>query len=103
MPCIGVVAPSQRPRLLDPSCNWICDRGIPMWNDAEQAFCKPYKPFATIGALHLAGPAKRQRYTIRRTEGGCFETFLVRGASPTNPVHAAPAAAGDDGRPCASG
>ena len=46
-------------RLLDPRCNWICDRGVPMWNDAEGAFCKPYPPFAAIGAL-LDSPAGRQ-------------------------------------------
>lgn len=75
-----------RARLLDPRCNWICDRGIPMWNDAEGAFCKPHPPFAAIGALHLAGPAKRTRYTVRRTGGGSFETCIVRGSSPSTPV-----------------
>ena len=77
---------ASRAKLLDPRCNWICDRGIPMWNDAEGAFCKPYPPFASIGALHLAGPAKRACYTVRRTGGGSFETCIVRGASPSNPV-----------------
>ncbi|MFT8247076.1 hypothetical protein [Roseomonas sp. BN140053] len=73
-------------RFLDPRCNWICDRGIPMWNDASQAFCKPYAPFEPIGALHLAGPAKRSLYTIRRTGGGAFSTYLLRGAAPSAPA-----------------
>lgn len=83
--------------LLDPGCNWICDRGIPMWNDAAGAFCKPYAPYEPIGALHLAGPAKRTMYDVARTGGGSFRTFIVRGASPaaavTTPVLDALAAA----------
>ena len=71
---------------LEPGCNWICDRGVPMWNDALEAFCKPYAPFEPIGALHLAGPAKRSRYVIERTGGGSFETLIVRGACPARPV-----------------
>ena len=91
---------SPQAALLDPSNNWICDRGVPMWNDEAAAFCKPYAPFDTIGALHLAGPAKHTRYNVRRTGGGSFESFLVRGASPDTPslsclqgVSAAPQAA----------
>ncbi len=76
--------------LLDPTCNWICDRGVPMWNDEAAAFCKPYAPHAPIGALHLAGPAKRQVYSIRRTGGGTFQTCLVQGASPSHPVDGSP-------------
>ena len=75
---------------LDPACNWICDRGVPMWNDALGAFCKPYAPYAPIGAMHLAGPAKREVYTIRRTEGGEFRTCLLHGASPSRPVLGSP-------------
>jgi hypothetical protein len=75
---------------LDPRCNWICDRGIPMWNDAAGAFCKPSAPFEPIGAMHLAGPAKRTRYTIARSSGGSFLTYLLQGASPTNPVTSGP-------------
>ena len=75
---------------LDPGCNWICDRGPPMWNDAEGHFCKPYPPFEAIGVLHLAGVAKWRSYRIRRTGGGVFETFLVHGASPIHPVTVCP-------------
>ena len=71
-------------RFLPPRYNWICDRGIPMWNDAAGAFCEPSAPFRPIGALHLAGPAKVSRYVIRRTGGGSFETCLVWGAGPAN-------------------
>ncbi len=76
--------------LLDPGCNWICDRGVPMWNDAQGAFCKPYAPHEPNGALHLAGPAKRTVYTIHRTGGGQFRTMLVHGASPGAPVLVSP-------------
>ena len=79
--------------VLDPGHNWICDRGIPMWNDARQAFCKPYAPYAPIGALHLAGPAKTTPYVIKRTQGGCFKTFITHGASPESPILHAPLAA----------
>ena len=72
--------------LLPPPFNWICDRGIPMWNDDAAAFCEPRAPFAAIGALHLAGPAKRQSYRVRRTRGGSFATCLVQGASPACPA-----------------
>ncbi len=79
--------------LLPPRFNWICDRGVPMWSDAAQAFCEPRTPYAVIGALHLAGPAKRQVYAIRRTGGGRFSTCLVHGASPEAPLPS-PLAAG---------
>ena len=71
---------------LDPACNWICDRGIPMWSDASAAFCRPRAPFEPIGAMHLAGPAKRTVYDIKRTGGGSFRTYLLSGASPDSPV-----------------
>jgi hypothetical protein len=72
--------------LLPPRFNWICDRGIPMWNDEAAAFCEPVAPFTPIGALHLAGPAKRTAYHIRRTGGGAFSTCLLYGASPEQPL-----------------
>jgi hypothetical protein len=75
-----------RTTLLNPSCNWIVDRGVPMWNDASGAFCKPYPPYDPIRALHLAGPAKRRSYVVRRTGGGSFNTRVVPGASPLRPV-----------------
>ena len=76
--------------LLDPSCNWICERGAPMWNDVDGAYCKPYAPYERIGAVHLAGPGKHKEFLIRRTGGGEFTTFLVRGTGPDNPVHTRP-------------
>ena len=72
--------------LLDPGCNWICERGVPMWNDEEGAFCRPYAPYSRIGALHLAGPGKRTAYDVRRTGGGSFKTMIFRGASPQAPI-----------------
>ena len=68
--------------ILPATCNWICDRGIPMWSDTAQAFCEPVAPFAPIGVLHLAGPAKRTEYDIRRTAGGSFRTRILHGAAP---------------------
>ncbi len=76
--------------VLAPENNWICDRGVPMWNDGSQAFCKPYAPFDTIGALHLAGPAKARPYTIRRTGGGTFTSYITRGAGPARLVMKGP-------------
>ena len=78
----AIHAAAGRPALLDPACNWICERGPPMWNDREQAFCRPYPPFDRIDALHLAGPGKRTAYMIRRTGGGSFVTMVRRGTSP---------------------
>ncbi len=72
--------------LLPPRFNWICDRGIPMWNDQANAFCEPRPPYAPIGALHLAGPAKRAVYRVVRTGGGVFTTCLLQGASPSAPA-----------------
>ena len=72
--------------LLPPRFNWICDRGVPMWNDTADAFCEPQAPYATIGALHLAGPAKGRVYRIHRTGGASFTTCLVHGASPATPA-----------------
>ncbi len=73
-------------RLLDPTCNWICDRGVPMWNDDIGAYCKPYPPYERISALHLAGPAKYKTSLVRRTGGGSFTSFILRGTSPEHPV-----------------
>lgn len=73
-------------RLLDPGCNWIVERGAPMWNDALGMYCKPYAPYAPIPTLHLAGPAKRRVFTVRRTGGGSFTSFILRGTSPDSPV-----------------
>ncbi len=72
--------------ILPPPNNWICDRGIPMWNDGAQAFCEPRAPYRPLGALHLAGPAKRRAYRIRRTAGGFFQTCVLWGASPARPA-----------------
>lgn len=78
--------PPLQTTFLNPSHNWICDRGIPMWNDDAQAFCKPYPPHTPIGALHLAGPAKRTKYNIKRTHGQTFSTYILPGATPATPV-----------------
>ena len=72
--------------LLEPWANWICDRGVPMWNDEARAFCEPRAPWRTISALHLAGPGKRETYRIHRTGGGSFLTRLLPGASPETPI-----------------
>jgi hypothetical protein len=71
---------------LDPTCNWIVDRGVPMWNDDVGAFCKPYAPYEPIGAVHLAGPGKRRVYKVRRTRGGSFATRILPSASPERPA-----------------
>lgn len=68
--------------VLEPWANWICDRGVPMWNDATRQFCEPRAPFRAISALHLAGPGKFNTYAVRRTEGGSFQTMILPGASP---------------------
>jgi hypothetical protein len=81
----GLGRPRLPTRILPPGNNWICDRGIPMWNDDTGRFCMPRAPYETIGAMHLAGPAKRTRYRVRRTGGGGFDTYLIPGASPTEP------------------
>ena len=74
--------PEVETAILPASCNWICDRGIPMWNDSARAFCEPVAPHAPIGVLHLAGPAKRTEYDIKRTEGGAFRARILHGAAP---------------------
>ncbi len=68
--------------ILPPRYNWICDRGVPMWNDAEGTLCEPYAPYRTIGAVHLAGPGKTTVYDIRRTGGGSFKAKLLQGVKP---------------------
>jgi len=77
-----------RATILEPWANWICDRGVPMWNDEAGAFCEPRAPYRIISALHLAGPGKRTTYRIRRTGGGSFETRILPGAGPTSSVKA---------------
>jgi hypothetical protein len=75
--------------ILPASANWICDRGVPMWSDEANAFCEPYAPYRVLSALHLAGPAKRTTYEIRRTGGGSFETMIRYGARPPDAAAAA--------------
>lgn len=71
---------------LDTGCNWICDRGAPMWSDDAGAFWKPYSPSEPSGALHSAGLAKRTVYNLRRTGGSRGHTQVVRGAAPDRQV-----------------
>jgi hypothetical protein len=68
--------------ILSPRVNWICDRGVPMWNDEAQEFCEPYPPYRRISALHLAGPGKRTVYRIRRTGGSAFNAMIRFGMAP---------------------
>lgn len=75
-------SPAVRATILPPRYNWICDRGRPMWNDAESALCEPYPPYRVIGAVHLAGPGKTTKYQIHRTGGGSFEALLTQGVVP---------------------
>ena len=86
----GRGAKALRTAVLGPENNWICDRGVPMWNDEQGKFCKPYAPYDPIGAMHLAGPAKAMPYLIRQTGGGTFSSYLTYGASPANPVRNRP-------------
>ena len=72
--------------LLDPSCNWICARGAPMWDDERGLYCKPYPPHEPIKVLHLAGPAKQVASVVKQTKGGSFTSFILRGSSPLAPV-----------------
>lgn len=67
---------------LEPWANWICDRGVPMWNDEARLFCEPRPPFRPISALHLAGPGKSTAYEVQRTGGGRFATMILPGAAP---------------------
>ena len=73
-------------KLLRPEWNWICRRGVPMWHDDKRVFCKPYTPYESIHAVHLAGIGKHSEYTVRRTGGGSFKTMIVLGSSPENPI-----------------
>lgn len=75
--------------ILPASANWICDRGVPMWNDEAEAFCEPYAPYRALSALHLAGPAKRTTYQIQRTGGGTFDAMIRYGVRPTAAAAAA--------------
>lgn len=68
--------------IVPPVGNWICARGTPMWDDANQRFCEPGAPHRPISAMHLAGPAKKLTYTVRRTGGGSFDAKLRYGARP---------------------
>lgn len=82
--------PKVKTTILAPRYNWICDRGPPMWNDAEGALCEPYPPYRSIGAVHLAGPGKTTAYEIRRTGGGSFNALLLQGVKPPS-LHCSPA------------
>jgi hypothetical protein len=74
---------------LPATCNWICDRGIPMWNEVTNKYCAPYAPYAPISIMHLAGPAKSQIYEMRIVGDGRVRAGLRYRASRT-PVVAAP-------------
>lgn len=67
---------------LPSTCNWICDLGTPMWDDASQTFCTPYAPHAPIGLLHLAGSAKSQEFSVKTTTGSLRRGLLRFNAVP---------------------
>lgn len=70
-------------RILDSADNWICDRALPVWNDQRQVYCKPYAPYDPISLLHLAGPAKSKRYTIKALSGAERHNVSLRYPKPT--------------------
>lgn len=61
---------------LDNTYNWICTRSQPVWDEARQAFCRPYAPHDVIQVLHLAGRNKRQPRSIRTLAGEMEEMQL---------------------------
>jgi len=65
--------------ILPATCNWICDRGIPVWDDDAKLFCVPYPPYTPISVIHLAGPAKARSYQLRAVSGRRFEAMLRYG------------------------
>lgn len=75
-----------RTAILEPWANWIVDRGPPMWDDTRGVFCEPAAPHRPLSVLHLAGPGKKASYAVRRTGGGSFESRIVPGASPQQPM-----------------
>ena len=74
--------------ILDSSDNWICDRAPPVWDEDKQVYCKPYAPYKPISLLHLAGPAKTQRYTIKTTSGRERKDVSLHYPKPSTPVAA---------------
>lgn len=61
--------------------NWICDRGIPLWDDIGGKFCAPAAPHHPISVLHLAGPGKRLTYRLKTLHGGhVLTTFRYKSA-----------------------
>lgn len=64
-------------KILDPSHNWICGRGLPMWDDARNLFCVPRPDYRALSVVHLAGArAKSGTFDIRTTGGGVLTTGL---------------------------
>jgi hypothetical protein len=63
--------------ILPATCNWICDRSVPMWNSEANVFCAPYPPYTPISVMHLAGPAKAKNYWVRTISGGVQKARLT--------------------------
>jgi hypothetical protein len=61
-------------KFLSASYNWICDRGIPVWDEVQEKFCEPSAPHNPISVLHLAGPGKRNTYRLKTVLGRHVQT-----------------------------
>lgn len=69
--------------VLPPTVNWICDRGVPMWDATRSLFCVPRPPYDPISVMHLAGARpKQERYRLGTTDGGSLITGLRFGDRP---------------------
>jgi hypothetical protein len=62
--------------ILPATCNWICDRGIPVWDADAKLFCVPYPPYTAISVIHLAGPAKATNYSVATRSGQAHDVML---------------------------
>lgn len=68
--------------LMPATCNWICDRGTPLWNEETKVFCVPYAPHTPISTMHLAGPAKSTRFKVKTVAGGERDMMLRYSSLP---------------------
>jgi hypothetical protein len=65
--------------ILSAEHNWICHLAMPMWNSEMDVFCVPRPPFKSIMLIHLAGPVKSGRFSIKSTDGTVQDRSLRYG------------------------
>ena len=69
---IAVYYYNEKVEFLPPSCNWILDHLLPLYDENQNCFVEPFLPNNSIGIMHLASKIKGDNSKMKSRE----ETFF---------------------------